>query len=110
MSALKRIRKELDDINKDGGDGAEKKFFASMVEGNTHAMEVAILGPKGTPYEDGTFILKFKYPGDYPFKTFGKPLMVTKIYNPMMIDKSGQSEEGAPLKLIPFESDNWNPA
>jgi ubiquitin-conjugating enzyme E2 D/E len=40
-----------------------------------------IIGPKGTPYEDGIFYLDIEYPKDYPFQPM-KFSFITRIFHP----------------------------
>mmetsp|Transcript_13668 Transcript_13668/g.20663 ORF Transcript_13668/g.20663 Transcript_13668/m.20663 type:complete len:142 (+) Transcript_13668:369-794(+) len=49
---------------------------------------VSILGPAGTPYIGGTFVVKFVFPAQYPFKA---PTIsfVTKIYHPSVETATG---------------------
>jgi ubiquitin-conjugating enzyme E2 D/E len=44
-------------------------------------IRATILGPAGTPYEGGTFILDVKVPFDYPLRS-PEYTMLTKIYHP----------------------------
>ena len=58
--------------------GTEKRFFAIMKEdvkndghkNAHHAMDIVMLGPKGTPYEGGAFTFEFTYEKDYPKTSF----------------------------------------
>jgi len=63
--ALRRIKKELDEINKDN-----QKIYSAGPTGseNFFDWEAKLTGPLGTPYEGGTFYLKIIFPSDYPFK------------------------------------------
>jgi len=77
MSEMKRLRKELDDMEKD----AVPNLSAGPVDGNLFEWEAVILGPVDTPYEGGVFNLNISIPSNYPFK----PPMVTfktRIYHP----------------------------
>ncbi len=83
MSEMKRLRKELDDMEKD----AVPNLSAGPVDGNLFEWEAVILGPIGTPYEGGVFNLNISIPSNYPFKP---PTVIfkTKIYHPN-INSSG---------------------
>ena len=75
--SLRRIKKELDEINKDN----QKIYSAGPTSSeNFFNWEAKLLGPNGTPYEGGTFYLKIIFPCDYPFKA---PMVsfLTPIYH-----------------------------
>jgi ubiquitin-conjugating enzyme E2 D/E len=77
MSEIKRLRKELDDMQKD----AVSNLSAGPVNDNLFEWEAVILGPVETPYEGGVFNLSISIPSNYPFKP---PMVIfkTKIYHP----------------------------
>lgn len=60
-----------------------------------------ILGPEGSPYENGIFKLKIDFPADYPFKA-PRVVFLTKIYH-CNINSAG----GICLDIL---KDQWSPA
>ena len=67
-----------------------KKLKENPIEGisvipkdknNIHNCRGMIIGPKGTPYEDGIFYLNIEYPKDYPFEPI-KVSFITHIFHP----------------------------
>ncbi|KAM3956634.1 ubiquitin-conjugating enzyme E2 T [Aphomia sociella] len=79
-------------------------------EDNYNVLKVSLLGPKGSPYENGTFKLIITIPEKYPFEP---PLVkfTTPVYHPN-IDKGGRicmdmlkmPPKGAWLPTITLES------
>jgi ubiquitin-conjugating enzyme E2 D/E len=96
-SAVKRINKELSDLQKDppancsAGPNGEDIF----------AWTGTIIGPTGSPYEGGVFSLSIDFPKDYPFKP-PKVLFKTKIYHCNVNDKGGI--------CVTILKDEWSPA
>ena len=97
MSEIKRLRKELDDMQKD----AVSNLSAGPVNDNLFEWEVFILGPIETPYEGGVFNLSISIPSNYPFKP---PMVIfkTKIYHPN-INIAGSI-------CLDILKDQWSPA
>ena len=60
-----------------------------------------IIGPTGSPYENGVFKLRINFPADYPFKA-PKVVFITKIYH-CNINSGG----GICLDIL---KDQWSPA
>lgn len=77
MTDIKRLKKELDDMQKDD----TPNLSAGPIKDNLFEWEAVILGPVGTPYEGGVFYLNISIPSNYPFKP---PIVIfkTKIYHP----------------------------
>ena len=97
MTDIKRLQKELIDMQKD----ATPNLSAGPVNGNLFEWESVILGPIGTPYEGGVFNLSISIPSNYPFKP---PIVIfkTKIYHPN-INSSGSI-------CLDILKNQWSPA
>ncbi|XP_065900964.1 uncharacterized protein [Dysidea avara] len=94
----KRILKELQEMEEN-----ESPFVtAGPVASDIYHWQAIIIGPPGSPYEDGAFILRINFPTDYPFR---RPRIVfsTEIYHPN-IDLSGI------IKSEILELSYWNPS
>lgn len=98
MASLKRIQKELVDIQKD----ETKICYEAKPRGdNLKNWEANIKGPPDSPYENGVFYLDIHFPKDYPFHP-PKITFVTKIYHPN-INANGNI-------CLDILSDQWSPA
>ncbi len=77
MSDIKRLTKELKDMEKDD----TPNLSAGPIDNNLFEWHASIIGPIGTPYEGGVFNLNISIPSNYPFKP---PIVIfkTKIYHP----------------------------
>ena len=95
--ALRRIQKELTDLQKDAPDNCS----AGPKSDNIYIWEGMILGPNDSPYAGGIFNLEIHFPTDYPFKP-PKVLFNTKIYHPN-INASGNI-------CLDILKDQWSPA
>ena len=104
MAALRRINKELLDLEKD----PETLFSAGPITSDDiFKWQAKIMGPQGTPYEGGIFSLIIELPQDYPFKP-PKVAFTTRIYHPNVDPNSGRICSECALTIIcPFR---WNPA
>eukprot|EP01103_Thecamoeba_quadrilineata_P004917 TRINITY_DN1478_c0_g1_i2.p1 TRINITY_DN1478_c0_g1~~TRINITY_DN1478_c0_g1_i2.p1 ORF type:complete len:173 (+),score=8.71 TRINITY_DN1478_c0_g1_i2:76-519(+) len=95
--ALKRIQKELTDIEREpptccsAGPSGQDMFHWTA----------SIMGPSDSPYTSGVFFLNIHFPTDYPFKP-PKINFTTKIYHPN-INANG----GICLDIL---KDQWSPA
>ncbi|SCU77324.1 LAMI_0A00716g1_1 [Lachancea mirantina] len=85
MSREKRIMKEMQAIKEDPEANIGLQF---VNEGDIHLMKGSFLGPPGTPYEGGKFMVNIEVPMEYPFKP---PLMKfdTKVYHPNISSVTG---------------------
>jgi ubiquitin-conjugating enzyme E2 D/E len=108
--ALKRILKEISDINKQADSGLS--IFPTGDD--AFNCQLSLLGPPGSVYESGVFFISIKYPKDYPFKP-PKIYFETKIYHPNIFFGIN-SYNSANLKgfvcccVIPMIGDKWSPA
>lgn len=91
MSAVKRLQKELKDLN----------FDVELVDDDIYHWQVALNGPADTPYFGGTFVINIVFPKDYPFAA-PKVTFSTVIYHPNIDHKNG----GVCLAAL---KDDWVP-
>ena len=99
---VKRIYKELEDINRDPPTNCSAGP-KERENGNVDLFEWdgTIMGPSDSPYADGIFNLKLRFPTNYPIKPV-QVKFVTKIYHPN-IDKDGNI-------CLDILRDQWSPA
>ncbi|CDO93381.1 unnamed protein product [Kluyveromyces dobzhanskii CBS 2104] len=85
MLRSKRILKEIQAVKEDPEAQIELKF---VNESDIHHMKGSFLGPSGTPYEGGKFIVDINIPVEYPYKP---PQMKfdTKVYHPNVSSVTG---------------------
>jgi ubiquitin-conjugating enzyme E2 D/E len=97
MSDLKRLTKELADIQKE----SIPNISAGPIKDDLFEWSAVILGPEKTPYEGGVFYLDIHIPLNYPFKP---PLInfKTKIYHPNI--------NGAGNICLDILKSQWSPA
>ena len=60
---IKRIKIELIQFNRE----PEANCYIEVIKDNLSHLQVTFIGPKGTPYEKGLFVLDIKIPNNYPF-------------------------------------------
>ncbi|THH16460.1 hypothetical protein EW146_g4182 [Bondarzewia mesenterica] len=96
MTAVRRINKELKDIN----DRPIEGITVEADESNVFLWNCTVKGEPDSPYKNGTFRFKLELPENYPFKP---PVVTfsTKIYHP------GINEEGH--ICVPILRDQWKP-
>jgi ubiquitin-conjugating enzyme E2 D/E len=95
--ALRRIQKELKDLEQD----PPSNCSAGPKGDDLFRWEGFILGPADSPYQGGVFKLEILFPVDYPFKP-PKIQFLTKIYHPN-INASG-------LICLDILKQQWSPA
>lgn len=78
MAAVRRILKELQDINKSPTEGI---ICGPLDQNDPFKWQATIQGPTESPFENGNFNLSIAFPQDYPFKP-AKFQFTTKIYHP----------------------------
>ncbi|EIN07812.1 UBC-like protein [Punctularia strigosozonata HHB-11173 SS5] len=97
MTALRRIQKELADLNNKPISG----LTVEPLEGNLFEWRCSIKAAPDSPYRDGTFRFKLVLPDNFPFKA-PSVTFLTKIYHP------GINEEGS--ICVPLLRDEWKPS
>lgn len=97
-SRTRRIAKEIGDIE---ADRATNLFvaLADPASGNLTHLKASILGPPGTPYEGGTFMVDIKMPNDYPFRP---PVMKfdTKVWHPNISSQTVYPPQNSPWGFV----------
>jgi len=99
MSALKRIMKEIKNLEKD--------VLPNMTAGPVTTLdyfkwEATIQGPPDSPYEGGVFRLSITFPQDYPFSP-PQIIFLTQVYHPNVTTSSGTI-------CLDILKSNWSPA
>ena len=97
MSTIKRIQKELQELQKD----PPANCSAGPVNDDMFEWQATIMGPENSPYKGGLFYLRISFPSDYPFKP-PKCQFLTKIYHPNI-----NSHGSICLDIL---KENWSPA
>ena len=94
----RRIQKELKEITED----PPYNCSAKLVKDDLHNWEGQIIGPSGTPYQEGIFKVSISFPKDYPFKP---PIVtfLTKIYHCNVSTSTGEI-------CLDILSSRWTPA
>lgn len=90
MTTIRRLKNDLKDVqmgdylNISAGPQEHHEFDANgepKVINNMFVWNATIIGPTGTPYEGGVFLLEMTFPIDYPFKP-PNVVFKTRIYHP----------------------------
>mmetsp|Transcript_4539 Transcript_4539/g.6703 ORF Transcript_4539/g.6703 Transcript_4539/m.6703 type:complete len:148 (-) Transcript_4539:298-741(-) len=95
--ALKRINKELMDLQKD----PPSNCSAGPIGDDLFQWQATIMGPADSPYAGGVYFLNIHFPADYPFKP-PKLQFTTRIYHPN-INANGSI-------CLDILKDQWSPA
>jgi len=96
--ALRRIQKELRDIQKEP---PANTSAGPVSDSDLFNWKATIIGPEDSPYAGGLFFLNIHFPSDYPFKP-PRLQFTTKLYHPN-INGNG----GICLDIL---KDQWSPA
>ena len=97
MSSDNRIRKELEEMEKD----PPANCSGGIAGNNIYQWTATIMGPSDSPYFGGIFFLDIYFPRNYPFKP-PNIIFRTKVYHPNI-----NSTGGICLDIL---KDNWSPA
>ena len=85
MSGRSRLAKELKECARD-----PDPTIALAPDGeNLFAWTATLMGPKDTPFETGTFVVKMRVPDSYPLAP-PKARFATKIFHPNVHFKTGE--------------------
>ena len=96
--ALKRISKELADLQRDPPANCSA---GPTDESDLYNWTASIMGPDDSPFQGGVFFLNVQFPTDYPFKP-PKLSFTTRIYHPN-INSNGSI-------CLDILKDQWSPA
>ena len=96
--ALKRIQKELADLQRDPPANCSA---GPSDESDLYNWTASIMGPDESPFQGGVFFLHVQFPTDYPFKP-PKVSFTTRIYHPN-INSNGSI-------CLDILKDQWSPA
>ncbi|GHJ87196.1 hypothetical protein NliqN6_3598 [Naganishia liquefaciens] len=101
-TTLKRINKEIADIQKAQKSGEMGDILLQPNESNMHLWTGWLPGPPGSPYEGGHFEISIELPKDYPF-TPPKLIWKTPIYHCNISMSTGSI-------CLDTLKNNWSPA
>ena len=96
--ALKRIQKELNDMNNDPPCNCSA---GPEIESDLYNWSASIVGPSDSPYAGGLFFLNVSFPQDYPFKP-PKVTFKTRLYH-CNVNSHGSI-------CLDILKDQWSPA
>lgn len=95
--ALKRIKKELDELS----DDPPSNCSAGPFNDDLFHWKATLIGPDDSPYAGGLYFLNINFPADYPFKP-PKITFENRIYH-CNINSNGSI-------CLDILKDNWSPA
>ena len=98
MTSVKRLQKELKDMEKEPPTNCSA---GPIDEKDQYNWQATIQGPEDSPFEGGVFFLNIHFPTDYPFKP-PKVTFTTRVYHPNV------SNNGA--ICLDILKDKWSPA
>ncbi len=96
-----RIKTDLDKLCDEIASGEDAFTLLDVTFDDCCAVVVSMRGPPDSPFEDGTFVLKLRYPTDYPFKP-PNVMFLTRTFHPNI--RSDGLIDNTILK------DDWSPA
>lgn len=89
MSSEKKLREELANLKKDPL--SDLCYSIELIQNNIFNWRLTLVGPKDTPYADGIFFIKLKFPSNYPREPpeifFLTPIYHMSVYQDGRIDK-----------------------
>lgn len=85
MKKAGRLNKEMNDLNKAPLDGVT----IALTNDDLTQWHVTILGPEGSPFLGGKFLVHLDFSDSYPFKP-PKIKFLTKIYHPNVKTDTGE--------------------
>lgn len=83
--ATTRIQRELKDIH---NEGCGQNIKIELKDDSYHDLKGEIIGPPGTPYQGGKYLLSIRIPETYPFNP-PKVKFETKIWHPNISSVTG---------------------
>jgi ubiquitin-conjugating enzyme E2 D/E len=98
MATLKRIKKELEEMQKNPPENCSAGLID---EQDMFQWQATIMGPEGSPYHGGVFYLKIQLASDYPFRA-PRITFQTQIYH-CNVNRSGAI-------CLDILKDKWSPA
>eukprot|EP01084_Bolivina_argentea_P268836 456741_1 len=86
MACLRRLKKELKNIDKQNDDGSG--VYIEMIDGNMKHLIGQISGPKDTAYENGIYYIDIEIPNGYPIDP---PICYfnTRVWHPNISSQTG---------------------
>ena len=105
INAIKRVTKEFQDLSSN----PLLNIGASVGlpnQNNIMELRCSMLGPKDTPFADGLFFLKIKFPDNYPKKP-PEVSFLTPIYHINVNPKAPYKNQGETLGHVCISTLNW---